>query len=282
LIFRRGTLTQQSGDPYSIFEPYVPNRVAWLMFKVASYERLLEMQKGVLYMNSVSYFSMLEEVGPTALRKDPLEKTYVKFHAGTANGYTGKILIQIGEGKDEKTLDAGPAAVMSIEVPNPKNTMLFCMSALADDETGRMPNERDGKLYFDERFEEFGSHVLVIKNASVFSKRINKAIAVNENIYGGAHFQGGCGLVQYLDLESRSGHVGLFRKDKRYSWQQEYRICFGVNEHALNSRGAFELQIEGISDISQIISLRSLIEKPISIRRQFARLVNGRYSVSDA
>ncbi|WP_141396293.1 hypothetical protein [Polaromonas sp. AET17H-212] len=274
-------MTQQYGDPYSIFEPYVPNKMAWLMFKVASYERLLGMQKGVLYMNSVSYFSTLEEAGPTALRKDPLEKTYAKFHAGTANGYTGKILIQLGDGEDKKTLDAGPAAVMSLEVPNPKSTMLFCMSALADDETGRMPSERDGKLYFDARFEEFGSHVLVIRNASVFAERVNKAIATNEIIYGGAYFQGGCGLVQYLDLENRSGHVGLFRKDKKYSWQQEYRICFGVKEHALNSGGAFELQIDGISDISQIISLRSLIENPVSISRKYARLVNGRYSVSD-
>lgn len=252
------------------------------MFKVASYERLLEMQQGLLYMNSVAYFSMLEEVGPTALRKDPLEKMYAKFHAGTVNGYTGKIMLQIGDGEDRKTLDAGPAAVMSIEVPSPKNTMLFCMSALADDETGRMPNERDGKLYFDERFEEFGSHILVIRNASAFSERINKAIAVNDSIYGGAHFQGGCGLVQYVDLENRSGHIGLFRKEKSYSWQQEYRICFGVKELALNSRGAFELQIGGISDISQIISLRSLIEKPIAISRKFARLANGRDSVSDA
>ena len=38
--------------------------------------------------------------------------------------------------------------------------IFLCMGALADDVDGNIPGEIDGKFEFDERFLQFGDHVL--------------------------------------------------------------------------------------------------------------------------
>ena len=74
-----------------------------------------------------------------------------------------------------------------------------------------------------------------------------------------------------------SGNIGLFRKNKCYSWQREFRFIHGARDEALNSNGAFELQIGDISDISKISSLESFIQKPIKISRRVVKKVGNEY-----
>ncbi|MBC5784081.1 hypothetical protein H8N03_14105 [Ramlibacter sp. USB13] len=231
------------------------------------------MRSGLLYMNSLDYFSKLpgEELLP--LRKDELETVYGVLRAGpNARGFS-KISMKIGE--SEKEIDLGAKAVITATFPRPKNYMLFCMGAFSDGVDGKITGEVDGRLYFDERFLHFGSHVLLISNAPVFGERISKAIAGNKGIFGSKFFHDGFGLVQYRSLADYSGPKGLYMKDERYSWQRELRIALGAEDHLLNESGALELNIGDISDISQIVSVQALIDEPFRINRRRYAVVDG-------
>ncbi len=271
------SITNLSADPLSMFAPYAPNRNIWLLFKVGSLEHLTAMQHGLLYMNSLAYFAKLENELRGGLRGDPLEPILGRIHGGPAGKYFHKFTLGIGDGNEPKEFDVSNNAFLTIEIPDASNVMIFCFSALADDETGRIPGESNGELWLDKRLLWFGSHMLLIRNASALSACITDAISKNPYIYGSKYFQGGYGLVEYLDLEGFSGNIGLFRKGKEYSWQHEFRFCFGVRNEALNPFGAFEFQIGDISDITELLPLESILQKPFKITRRMVKKVGNEY-----
>jgi hypothetical protein len=270
-------MANQGVHPLSMFEPHAPNRNFWLLFKVGSLEHLTAMQHGLLYMNSLTYFAKLENELAGGLRGDPLESILGRIYGGPAGKYFIKFTLRIGGENEAKKFDISNNAVLTFEVPDPSNVMIFCFSALADDETGRIPGESNGELWLDKRFLWFGSHMLLIRNAPAFSARITDAISKNPYLYSSKYYQGGYGLVEYVDLEGFSGNIGLFRKGKEYSWQQEFRFCLGVRNEALNSFGAFELQIGDISDITELLPLESILQKPFKIERRMVKKVGNEY-----
>ncbi len=251
-----------------------PKNDFWLIFKVSSFERLLQMQKGLLYMNSLEYFSTLEDEENIALRVDEKEKVFGTLRAGSNKKGFSTISLKIG---DKKEIDLGSEAILTLEFPRPENTMIFCMGALSDDENGHMPGEVDDKIHFDSKFLEFGSHILIITNPMEFGKRISAAIDDNKDLFSSEFFNSGHGLVKYKELEEYSGPIGLFIKDKKYSWQLEYRIAFGAEDHCLNSKGALEFNIGDISDISQITPVQALLDEPISIKRRTYKKTGNTY-----
>lgn len=145
-----------------------PRKDFWTLFKVATQERLLQMQKGLLYMNSLDFFSNLKDEETLPLRADELENVYGVLRAGpNGQGRHSTLSVRIGE-ESEEEIDLGPNAVLTGRIPRPKNCMLFCMSALAYGPDGAIPGEGEGKLYLDRRFLHFGSHLLLISNPSAF------------------------------------------------------------------------------------------------------------------
>lgn len=264
----------ESENTSSFFETEPPRKDFWLLFKVASYERLVQMQKGLVYMNSLEYFSKLKGEESLALRADELEKVYGILRAGpNAAGYS-TLSFKIGNGEE---LDLGAEATLTAYFPQPKNTMLFCMGALADGQDGVIPGEVGDKIYFDDRFLMFGSHMLLISSPKEFSERMNKAINKETGILGSKLFHDGYGLVDYKPLDRYSGPIGLYTKDSKYSWQMEFRISFGVEFQYLNQNGAYELNIGDISDISQIIPVQALIDEPMRVQRRIYRKVGDSY-----
>jgi hypothetical protein len=270
-------MTNQGANPLSMFGPYMPNRNIWLLFKVGSLEHLTAMQHGLLYMNSMAYFAKLENELVGGLRGDTLEPILGRIYGGPAGKYLHKFTLHIGDGSEAKEFDISNNTVLTVEIPDPSNVMIFCFSALTDDETGQIPGEKNGKLWLDKRFLWFGSHMLLIRNAPALSARITDAISKNPYIYGSKYFQGGYGLVEYVDLERFSGNIGLFRKDKEYSWQREFRFCFGVRNEALNPFGAFEFQIGDILDITELLPLESILQKPFTIKRRVVKKIGNEY-----
>ncbi|TKB47365.1 hypothetical protein FCL40_16060 [Ferrimonas sediminicola] len=226
------------------------------------------MQKGLLYMNSLEYFSTLEDEENIALRVDEKEKIFGILRAGSNDKFFSTISLRVGDGKE---IDLGSDAILTADFPRPKNTMIFCMGALSDDENGRMPGEVDDKVHFDPRFLEFGSHILIITEPREFGERISVAISNNKNLFGSKLFNSGCGLVKYEQLEKYSGPIGLFIKDEKYSWQLEYRVAFGAEDNCLNTGGALEFNIGDISDISHIMPIQALLDEPLSIKRRTYR-----------
>jgi len=261
----------------SIFAPYIPNRNAWLLFKVGSIEHLSAMQHGLLYMNSFAYFAKVENEVSGSLRGDSLEPILGRIYGGLAGKYFNKFALRVGDGGEAKVVDVSNNAVLTVEAPDPANIMIFCFSAFADDKTGKIPGESNGELRLDKCLLGFGSHMLLIRDAGALSARINIAIRKNPYLYSSKYFQGGYGLVEYADLEHTSANIGLFRKDKRYSWQHEFRFCFGVRNKGLNSVGAFEFQIGDISDITELLPLESFLQKPFTISRRIVKKVGNKY-----
>lgn len=262
------------------FQDPPPRKDFWLLFKVSSYERLCQMRTGTLYMNSLEFFSSLKEEESIALRVDEFEKVYGILRAGKiAKGYS-TLSIKIGESDEE--IDLGPEAILRADFPQPKNMMLFCMGALSDDQGGIISGEENGIFTFDPRFLEFGTHVLFITNATEFAQRINVALTKEANAFSSPLIHEGFGMINYRSLDNYSGAIGLFTKDSKYSWQREFRISFGVENQSLNSRGAYELQIGDISDISHISSVQAMIDNPITIkRRSFRKTVDWLEQITD-
>lgn len=269
--FTRG---QRVADPTNFFDDSPPRKDFWILFKVATYERLIQMQKGLLYMNSLDYFSNLRGEEYLPLRTDELESVYGVLRAGpNSQGYS---TLSVNIGESGKEIDLGPKAVLTARFPGPKNYMIFCMSSFADGLDGRIPGECDGKLYLDKRFLHFGSHLLLISNPAAFGDRVSKAISREKAIFGSKFFHEGYGLVDYKPLENHSGPIGLYTKDIKYLWQRELRFAFGVEDQLLNKHGAYEFNIGDISDITQILSVQALIDEPMQVKRRVYRMINGK------
>ena len=264
-------------DPMTMFKPYVPMRQMWLLFKVGSLEHMTALQRGLLYMNSLAYFSNLDGESCDALRADPTESLMALVYGGSDGQRIYKFTLRIPGEDGDKTVDISDNARLTLEVPNPANAMIFSLCALADDEDGKIPGEADGELWLDRRLLQFGTHLLLIHNAKEFSARISAGIHANPHLYSSKYFQGGYGLVEYMDLTKRALNIGLFRKDLKYSWQREFRLILGARDAGLNPYGALELQIGDISDITQLIELKNFLKSPLKIDRHLVRKVGDKY-----
>lgn len=261
----------------SELETEIPDRNVWLLFKVGAHEHMAAMQRGLLYMNSVTYFARFEEEEPDALRGDPEEPLLARIRCGAQGKRYHQLILQIGKGEETKAFDVSENATLTAIVPSPENVMMFCFSALADDESGKIPGEANGELRLDARLLEFGTHIVIIRDSRALSHRINLAIQQHPNLYSSKYFQGGFGRVKYVDATGGPETLGLFRKARKYGWQQEFRFILGARPQSLNSSGALELEIGDISDITQLIPLESFLRTPINLKRRLFRKIGDQY-----
>ncbi|PVZ42577.1 hypothetical protein N430_01190 [Pseudomonas sp. CC120222-01a] len=251
----------------------LPNKQCWMLFKVANLDRLQALQRGLLYMNSVDYFAKLEGEAGAALRKDELENVYLKLSSGLRDGVVSELVLQV-EGQDEMILN--PETVMTLNLPRPETVMIYCLGSVSAAHDGKIWGLENGELRFSERFREFGTHVLRITNHAEFSRRLSQAIEAHPHLYNSPFFEGGYGQVDYVDFSNYSGPIGLFRKPIEYAWQREYRLCFGAEPEALNDRGALELNIGDLSDITQITTIESFTANPMTVIPRKYRIVDGK------
>lgn len=74
-----------------------PNENFWLLFKVSSKQRLEQMQKGLIYMNSLDYFSSLKGESNMDVRGDPHENIHGVLRAGPNDNGHSELWIKIGD-----------------------------------------------------------------------------------------------------------------------------------------------------------------------------------------
>ncbi|WP_147270168.1 hypothetical protein [Halanaerobium sp. ST460_2HS_T2] len=126
---------------------------------------------------------------------------------------------------------------------------LFCMYSI---DFKRLKNN-EFKLKLKREMHEFGDTGLIVLDCPEFFNRINTAIfSKNKELKNGMIESLGDGLVEYVDKNNYSGRMGLFKKFKNYSYQNEFRIALDVPESLLDTNDVFKLNIGDISDITKI------------------------------
>lgn len=244
--------------------------------KVAPLERLQQMQSGLLYMNSIDYFSSLKGEEGTKVRSDELESIYAQFQTGVVHNNRRVEITLSHPSIGDFNLPKGTA--VSMGVPSPQNTFIFCMTCICEDSHGNIRHLIGNKYHVDRRMKKFGSHTLIINQPAKFFERYSDAINRIDGYFVNSYMDGGCGVVDYKNLSKHKGKIGLFIKDKKYDWQREYRFVLGAKESLLNTSGALELDIGDISDISSIVETKRLIEEPMTVTRGIATLAaDGKY-----
>ena len=203
-------------------------------------EHLEEMQKGMLYCNSIKYFTELED---GKLRGDAYE-------AVTELRYIENRTLQLKPANDLnsnwKTLNVMNAQFKK-HFSHPHGN-LFCLSSVS-----LKPTVEPTTFRFDERFKLFGNYVLLIMHQPIFEKRFKKALKKAKIKCCGKK-------IEYLNLKNYTGEKTLFQKDIEYSWQEEFRLYF-----ERDSSEIFTFSMGSIKDISEIYDLNQQKEFLISL-----------------
>ncbi|MDD1981803.1 MULTISPECIES: hypothetical protein [Pseudomonas] len=239
-----------------------PKTDCFMLFKVASLKNIQSLQKGLLYLNSLAYFSQNQEKDIQSLRFDSHEQSYLRLSSGSDLKGRRELAIEI----DGKEYPLGPESILHLTMPKPEETMIFSMGCLAESQPEFQASGEFGTIKLSNRFIEFGTHALKIDDRREFFQRLGNALSSHPHLYNSDFFEGGHGQVEYLEMDDYNGPLGAFRKPKSYDWQREYRICIGAEKIAQNSKGALELNIGSLEDISTILTIDQLTT-PINFKR---------------
>jgi len=204
-----------------------------LLVKFSNKEFLEPLQKdGLFYCNSIEYFAKLED---GQLRGDGFESVMEL-------DYWGDALVQL---KPIDKPDSEWVDLKSKDLQLKNNNLnplgnLFCMSAF------KIEVDAEPRTYmFNEQFNRFGSHYLLINNESIFLERLRSALKQ-------LPFKNLLGRVKYLDLKKYSGKKNLFQKHNEFEWQEELRLYL---DSEINK--PFQFSIGSLEDISTIYELKS-------------------------
>ena len=239
-------------------------RVIHLLIKIFNKESYADafLKKGQLYCNSLEYFRKLESNDG---RGDNLE--------GAVFIYQPKDIspIEILKPNTNEVL----ATIKQNELRGPvighNNNLdffnLYCMYAVhiqnfekayeTEEEKNKIINELN-KMYekaknLDDEMLSFGDYSVVIFRVSEFINRVKKIAGINLIYHN---------LVDYYDATNFSGEFttlqAIFKKDKKYAYQQEYRFLFDFNNKKIEAR---EICIGSISDIAFKIQTRDINKK---------------------
>jgi len=136
----------------------------------------------------------------------------------------------------------------------PEYSHVFCLYAVSDQSLGRV---EEGKVFDDKLWHEFGDYVVLVHNVNSFLRRIDKRLSE-------LGVRGETGLVQYFSQDSYEGSVGAFKKRRKYSHQEEFRIAFD------------RTGVDGPIDDLYIGSLRDIAYGPVHCSKSDNRRVGNR------
>lgn len=205
-----------------------------------------EFIKGNLYFNRLSYFKGLEEEGNDETRGDKnegvfawLQKEGMKINL-TAHKESGEEFLNTTI--TDKDL-AGPIS-MSLDYHNYFH--VFCIYAVQASDFNRSyetEEERDlvlsdinekinKEILIDSKCFEFGDYAVIVDKQK-FLNSVKNAFEKNKIPLSGK-------LVEYYDEETFNGEIPLrnviFNKQKKYSYQNEYRLAFNSNTTGIDPR----------------------------------------------
>ena len=206
-----------------------------LLLKLGQKEHLEKLRAGLLYMNSLVYFTALES---DAARSDPYEGTDSIIQQCDV----GELVFDTQmPGINPLRFDGPPDGLVNVRISLNKTAAcnIFCMFAINEPIVGSI---------FTKTYEWPGDHFVLFTNTAEF---LNRVIV-------GAKRQGLAAegrMVKYYDETKYSGQVGRFLKRSTYSYQREYRIAVepGIQE-------PFQFEIGDLSDITSEVISRELAD----------------------
>jgi hypothetical protein len=180
---------------------------------------------GNLYLNTLGYFKKKEAEECSDGRSDPTEGVAMWWQPDNLS-------IKFASGIEITGKDLAAPVSMSFDYHN--HLHVFCMYALhitgfecVDDKVEYAPEDEEElrrQLTIDERCFKFGVTAVVIP-AAPFLLQLTQALQAQG--YGQNSARGE--LVEYYDGATQHGEFPFkdipFRKQKRFDYQQEYRLC---------------------------------------------------------
>lgn len=212
--------TQTNGD-----EEVEYGRISGLLFKFGQRAHLEALRRGLLYMNSESFFARLKD---DELRSDKLEGLDEIHQPHAVKRLTVSGILGMGP-LDLTPFLSGPVGLCR----GGAFRNLFCMY-LAPIEPGW--------LNIDPRCEQFGDSFLILTDLREFAERFHAAAR-----RAGLNSEGRC--VEYFDAATYSGEVGYFKKSDRFLFQREFRLAVWPGKE-----GHIELDLGDLADITSPVS----------------------------
>jgi len=224
------------------FEPpekglIIMDNYIYALIKFGKEKHIRSLQDGILYMNPLSYFKGIEEQDRSRGDKNEGLDRYIQPEFAN---------IKI----DDHVVDNNDIT-KPVETRRNKEqgANLFCMYAI----DFKRLQKNEFKLKLKKEMHEFGDTGLIVLDCPEFFNRINTVIFLeNKKLYNEVIEPLGDGLVEYVDKNTYSGKMGLFKKFKDYNYQNEFRIALDVPDSLVGTNDVFKLDIGDISDITKI------------------------------
>jgi hypothetical protein len=179
-----------ASDSDGVFRP--------VLLKCGQKQYVDQFAEGLLYMNTLKYFMDAEA---DEHRSDPHEGTsyLLPWHGAQLSVKVAGEFTLLGE--IQGPVRYQPDALQSANV--------FCMHALRDPAVA---------AFVDPRNFDLGDALVVVTDYEEFMTRGRAAVpGVGQELRSG--------LIEYIDETSFVGQVGEFKKDLRFSYQNEFRIA---------------------------------------------------------
>ncbi|GCE79380.1 hypothetical protein [Komagataeibacter oboediens] len=209
---------------------------------------------GNLFMRRMSYFQREEDSGGRWDETEGVGAWWQKKGMKIRLCPPGRRSINI----TEKDL-AGPVYLSPLAFDN---IYIYCMYAIHIEET-RFSQVNDmaslagleATLKIDPRCLRFGPHAVVVHRLMPFQERITQAIKIHS-------FGLRANLVHYYDNDVFNGIIAIkdipFRKQKRFSYQREFRICVRNND-LYPMKENLTLKVGSLSDVATYIPSEQLL-----------------------
>ncbi|NNG99676.1 hypothetical protein [Acinetobacter sp. ANC 5414] len=188
------------------------------VFKKKQY--MEEFLDGKLYMNCLGYFKNVEDAKNTQYDSKEGIKSYLQPHDVEMEIKFGDQVIKL----DVRNL----AAPVIIQNNGYNNLKIICFYSPYIDYSDLKASKEDIKIT-DKMKNDFGDHVIIITNYEEFSKRLQAALDISEDIEFCGHKK-----VDYFPHNfhgSFEDHEIPFKKHEDFSFQKEYRVIARTKQH---------------------------------------------------
>jgi len=170
--------------------------------KIGAKRHMTELrEEGLLFCNPLAYFRS-EESGQTRRdRRDGISSSHLATDVVA-------VVVSNPDGETRLTPENGLTGRVDVHLGGPEPNV-YCMYAF---------RSADRPFRADPRIYEFGDSGVLITDLDQFDERL-KAAVLRERLELHA------GLVEYVDTETFSGDLGVFRKFSEFDFQREVRFA---------------------------------------------------------